>query len=372
MLGASCMVAFAVACGSADDSSSSAGDEAVTTLGIKPTAIELPAGAAGIGFDDFQYSASLDRILVPAGRSGSLDLINPADRSVTSIGGFSARPDKLSTAAADLGGGHDFGVTSAVEGRGLLFATDRTTETIAVVSAGVAGTPVKLAASPDYVRFVPARPGGSDNDELWVAEPDGSQVEIFTVPEGDTPTPVHAATIKVTDGPESLVIDSTRQRAYAHGSGGTIAIDLRSREIVGQWKNGCAAPNEKLGRGAKGLALDEARGFLFVGCAEGVATSINVADGNLISTKALKIAPVGFAILDIVAFSAKLSHMYVVHSDHLSVLSVSDEGRLGILGRIDIPHGSHSVAADTRGNAYVGDQLGGRVLQFKDSLPQSH
>jgi hypothetical protein len=371
--GASCLVAFAVACSGAD-ASSDASDEAVTNLGVKAKEIPLPNGTAGVGFDDFQYSATLDRILVPAGRTGNIDLIDPASRDVTAIGGFSAKDDKLSAAIADVGGGHDFGVTSAIEGRGLLFATDRTTGSLSVVRPGtseIVGTPVKLAASPDYVRFVPASPDHAD-DELWVAEPDGGQIEVFTLPAGDSPTPVQSALIKITDGPESLVIDSTRQRAYGNVKDATIAIDLRSHQIVGQWSNGCSSTNEYLGTGAKGLALDEARGYLFVGCAEGRASSIDVAAGKLLSTKNVKLAAVGFAILDMVAFSASLSHLYVVHSDHLEVLGVSDAGNLAILGRIDIPHGSHSVVADTRGNAYVGDQLGGKLLQFKDALPASH
>ena len=88
---------------------------------------------------------------------------------------------------------------------------------------------IKLAASPDYVRFVPA--SGGHDDQLWVAEPDGSQIEVFTVPPGDAPKPVQAALIKIADGPESLVIDGTRQRAYANVKDATMAIDLRSHEM---------------------------------------------------------------------------------------------------------------------------------------------
>ena len=47
-----------------------------------PHSIELPGGKPGIGFDDLQYSARLGRVLVPAGRSGTLDLIDPATGKV--------------------------------------------------------------------------------------------------------------------------------------------------------------------------------------------------------------------------------------------------------------------------------------------------
>src|SRR6267142_3892860 len=45
------------------------------------TPVELPAGGPGIGFDDLRFSAALKRLLVPAGRSGNLDLIDPATLS---------------------------------------------------------------------------------------------------------------------------------------------------------------------------------------------------------------------------------------------------------------------------------------------------
>ena len=46
---------------------------------ISPTgasSVKLPDDAPGIGFDDLRYSSTLRRVLVPAGRSGRLDLCN--------------------------------------------------------------------------------------------------------------------------------------------------------------------------------------------------------------------------------------------------------------------------------------------------------
>src|SRR5689334_16864950 len=61
--------------------------------------VDLPGSSPGIGFDDLRYSSTLHRVLVPAGRSGRLDLIDPDRMTVTEIGGFSATPD--------FAGGHD-------------------------------------------------------------------------------------------------------------------------------------------------------------------------------------------------------------------------------------------------------------------------
>src|SRR3569623_2238037 len=83
-----------------------------------PRAVELPAGKPGIGFDDLQYSPRLGRVLVPAGRSGKLDLIDPATGKVAmSIGGFSS--------AKTFAGGHAFGITSVADTGSALADTHR-------------------------------------------------------------------------------------------------------------------------------------------------------------------------------------------------------------------------------------------------------
>ena len=115
---------------------------------IIPTPLALPGGDSGIGFDDMGFAPSLHKVLVPAGRSGNLDRINPDTQQVTPIGGFSSR--------ATFGGGHGQGVTSADEGRGLLFATDRDSKQLNIVdpktTSVIATAP--LASGPDYVRYV--------------------------------------------------------------------------------------------------------------------------------------------------------------------------------------------------------------------------
>src|SRR5437868_3133020 len=96
-------------------------------LAASPTtvAVPIPGGDGGVGFDDLGFSTALHRVIVPGGRTGNLDLVDPATRDVTAIGGFSRD--------ASYGGGHGEGTTSADEGRGLLFASDRAKRLLIVV-----------------------------------------------------------------------------------------------------------------------------------------------------------------------------------------------------------------------------------------------
>jgi hypothetical protein len=192
------------------------------------TPIALPGGSAGIGFDDLRLAPASGKVLVPAGRTGALVLVDPATRGVTPITGFSAKPE--------FSGGHDDGVTSADEGQGWIFATDRTSGMLAVVdprSRKIVSS-VKLGGPPDYVRFVPT------TGELWVTQPGGEKIEIFRLSSGSPPVAAHEAFLSVPGGPESLVVDGKRGRSYTHvWKGKTIAIDVKARAVTATWDNGC-------------------------------------------------------------------------------------------------------------------------------------
>jgi DNA-binding beta-propeller fold protein YncE len=309
------------------------------------TPLPLPGGEGGIGFDDLRYSSELRKLLVPAGRSGRLDLLDPKTRAIVEIKGFSS--------SREGGRGHSQGTTSADEGEGLIFASDRSEQTLVVIEAASLRivARVKLGGSPDYVRWVaPMR-------EVWVSEPGSKAIETFRLAGKSPPKLDPAGNIEVQDGPESLEIDPPRHRAYAntwHDT--TVGIDLGSRAIAARWRNGC--------EGARGLAVDPARGFAFVGCTEGKAVVLDVAhDGKMLGT-----AKTGDGV-DIIAFSAKLSHLYVPggKAANMTVLGVADGGDLKLLGTVATSADAHCVAADDDENAWVCDPGKGRLLLFHDS-----
>jgi hypothetical protein len=317
----------------------------------KPESIAIPGGEPGVGYDDLQYAAGAKRILVPAGRTGRLALIDPSTKKVTVIDGFSSK--------ASYHGGHGDGTTSAaeLEQAGFVVATDRGAKALKVVDtrAGTVGEPVKLEASPDYVRVVPR------SHEVWVTEPGRRQLEVLRV-EGSTPPRLsHVASVSVPDGPESLVIDAARGRAYSHTwANETYAIDLATRKIVSTWRNGC--------RESRGIALDEERGLLFSGCAEGKATVVNLAMGKLVSS-----SPTGSDV-DSIGYGASRGHLYVPAggSAELWVFGVGPDGKLSLLGRVPTAADAHTVAFDPgTSTIFVGTPDHGAVLVTRDAFPSS-
>ena len=311
----------------------------------KPASLPLPGGEGGIGFDDLMFSPALHRVLAPAGRTGKLDLIDPKTQKIESVSGFSTDADKF-------GGGHGEGTTSADVGGGVVFASDRSRTEVAIVdpkTAKITAT-AKLAGGPDYVRWV------EPLHEVWVTEPGKKQIERFTFDKGKL---AHAGAIDIAGGPESLVIDATRGRAYTHTwEDATVAIDLAKHAEVARWKNGCKA--------SRGIALDEKRGLLFVGCDEGKAFALDVThDGKQVGS-----ATTGKGV-DIIAYNPTLAHLYVPGGDSatLSIVAVGAGGKLDVLGSVAVAADSHCVAVDDLGHAYVCDPKHGTLLVVTDPYP---
>jgi len=312
-------------------------------------AVKLPNGSPGIGFDDLRYSPTMHRVLAPGGRSGNLALIDPKTLEVSTVSGFSA--------GKAYDGGHDFGATSVDEGRGLLFVTDRTSRRVVVVDAAtraVVGS-AKVGAGPDYVRYVAA------TKELWITEPDASRIEVFSMPTSGDLDPVSVGSVRVENGPESLVIDATRGRAYTHRwQASTVVIDIASRRIVAEWPNGCAS--------SRGLALDAKHGFFFAGCLDGTISVLDVEkNGRILSTISHGSG------LDVLGYNPRLGHLYGAGTACacLVVIGVSNAGSLSFLGRFNATSTAHCATADDEGHAWVCDPDGGQLFRVTDEFPPS-
>jgi len=311
------------------------------------TAVGLPDGAPGVGFDDLRYSAALHRVLAPSGRSGRLNLVDPDALRVTSIAGFSTR--------TTYDGGHGEGPTSVEEAASKLWVTDRTSRSLVSVDpqTRTLGKSTPLAHGPDYVRFVAA------TSELWVTEPDADRIEILKL--GGDGNLSAAGAIDVKNGPESLVIDERRGRAYTHRwQRSTLAIDVKTRSVVAEWPNGCSA--------SRGIALDSTRGFLFAACREGAVSVLDIDHGGRILSTLRQGS--GF---DVIGYSEKLGHLYLAGGECgcWVILGVKSGGKLALLERGTAPAATHCATADDAGHFWVCDPKAGRLLRFDDTHPGS-
>ncbi len=306
--------------------------------------IALPGGEGGIGFDDFTYSSVLKKVLVPGGQTGNLYLVDSKTHEVTAIPGFSSEEKYL--------GGHGHGITSADYGNDLIFVVDRNTKLLNAVDSTnkiIASAP--LASSPDYVRYIP------EENEVWVTEPDHDRIETFGITKTEKITLSHSDFIAIEGGPESLIYDFSRKRAYTHlWAGKTVDIDVKTRKVIAVWPNGC--------NGSRGIALDPEFGFLFAGCAEGKATVLDLNhEGKLIGN--LKTG----SGIDIISYNPNLKHLYLPSSKSatLTIAQVSKEGHLHSVQELKIEKHSHCAASDDIGHVWVCDPERGKLFLFSDA-----
>jgi hypothetical protein len=330
---------FCVACSSGGSSQSP-----------EPAAgVDLPGGAAGIGLDDLRFSPTLGRLVVAAGRTGNVDLVDPATGEVVSVGGFSA--------SEAFDGSDQQGVESADEGRGLVFAVDRTAYKLGVVDpkarALVASVDLE-PIEPDYVRW------SEPTSEVWITRPGASRIDVYSIPPSGTPTPVFAAHLPLPGGAEGIAIDRTRKKAYTHSSGGLAVVDLVKRTVDGVWQTGCS--------GEHGIPIvEEERGFVFAGCA---SSEVVVLDAKAAGKQLARFAlGRGTTIL---AYAPKLHHFYLRGDPGTTtvVLGIGADGSATELGRVDgAAERGHCATADDRGNFWVCDALAGRLQRFADPYP---
>jgi len=311
--------------------------------------VPMPGGFGGIGFDDLRFSPTLAMLLVPAGRTGNLDLVDPSSERVSPVGGFSSE--------ATYSGDDTFGVTSADEGNAIVYAVDRTSKTLAVIDPNgktiIAQT--TLAATPGYVRYV------APTNEVWVTEPSMQQIEIFTLGAAPSTAPTHAATIAVGNGPESLEIyvppgapdAGHRAYAYTHATTATVEIDVVGRSIAATWPNGCAT--------SKGIAVDSTNGWVMSACEEGMVVVASTMGATLGT------ATVGAGV-DQIAYDAQRTRLYVPGpaAAAMSVVSLAANGSPKVLGSVQTPIDSHCAVTNGGGSVFVCAPSAGTLLFISD------
>jgi hypothetical protein len=318
---------------------STGGLMAAVDAGAAP--VTLPTGAAGIGFDDLRFSGDLSVILVPAGRTGDLDTVDPSTERVTVQSGFSS--------SSTYSGDSSFGATSADEGNGIIYVTDRTAKTLSVInpaSSSVVATAM-LAGSPGYVRYVAA------TNEVWVTEPLQSQIEIFTLASSPTTAPVHAAVVSVPNGPESLEIDEDAKTAFTNATTATVAISVTGRNVAGTYPNGC--------KSAKGIAVDATQGWVMSACAEG-AVAVLSTQGSMIGTVAT------IAGSNQIAYDAITERLYVPSAtgSALAVVTLSAAGVPALAGSVQTSGSGGCVATAGGGVVFVCAPTQGDLLFVHD------
>jgi DNA-binding beta-propeller fold protein YncE len=317
--------------------------------------IPLPGAKGVVSLDYFAYDRSTGKLWVPASNTGSVDVIDDATGSLSQVTGFKTGEVELRGRKVPLG------PTAVSVGDGVVYIGNRGDSSLCVIDTQtlkreeclqVAPVSAGPASAPDAVVYVAA------TKELWVttgAPPIGVPSADKTIQVFDASEPRHLKLklkIPLDGSAEGYAVDNQRGIFYTNieEAGKTVAIDVRSHKIVGQWK-----VHDDL----QGLTLDSARGLLFVACGDHVV-SLDVGHGGKVTDSI-----VTGAGLDNIDFSTDQKLLYAAASvtATLSVIEVADDGKFHLKALVPTVKGARGVVAGKGETAYLIDPAAGRILK---------
>ena len=312
---------------------------------VAPTSIALPGGPPA-AMDYLAYDAKTDRLWVPAGNTGKVDVLDVKTGKLTAIEGF-----ETSKVKGRDGSERTVGPSSASVGDGYVYVGNRAGFAVCAVDARTLQKKgcVTLPSSPDGVVYV------ATTSEVWVTTPRDDSITILDVKKPDAPRLAGTVAVK---GPEGYAVDAARGLLYTNleDDDRTVAIDVKTRKIVATWNPACGSD------GPRGLALDAARRHLFVACAAGSVKTLDAGkDGAVLGE-----VPAGEGLDNIDYLPAK--HLVFAAGGRSGTLTVAEDSPAGALKQVSstrAAEGGRVVVVDAAGTAYVADSKGGRLVVIK-------
>src|SRR5438876_5904756 len=316
--------------------------------------IDLPRASGPVALDYFAHDGATGKLWVPASNTGSVDVIDEKTDAVSQITGFPTgeierRGKKITV-----------GPTAASIGNGVVYIGNRGNATLCVIDAKTFTRGECVPASPDRgvtpdgVLYVAA------TREVWITTrptlgADAAAAKSLQVFDASNPRRLKwKSKIPLDDLAEGYAVDNDRGLFYTNieDAGVTVAVDVRSRDIVAKWNPGSAD--------LQGLALDPARRFLVVACGDHVV-SIDAGHGG----KVLDSIATGPG-LDNIDYSpdAKLLYAAASQAATLIIAEVGDDGKFHLKATVPTVKGARGVVAGKGETLYLIDPSEGRILKL--------
>jgi DNA-binding beta-propeller fold protein YncE len=296
------------------------------------TAIPLPgADPGGIFLDYLGFDPSTGFVWVPAGPTGSVDVVDTATRKLTRVEGFQTKEMERN------GKKRVVGPSSITLGDGVNYVGNRGDSTVCAMdpktpARGACGT---LDAMPDGIAYVAA------TNEVWVTTPRDQSIRIL-----DGKTLQQKARLPFEGEPEGFAVDGARGRFYTNleDKDVTHAIDLASRATIATWHPACGED------GPHGLRLAEKDGLLFVACSA-KAETIDVSTGAIVGS-----IETGDGVDDLdYAASTRTLYVAAAKAGTLTIAAVDAAGGLTLAETVPTKPGGRNGVVDAHGTVYVAD-----------------
>ena len=316
--------------------------------------INLPGATGAVALDYFAYDSATGKLWVPASNTGSVDVIDEKTDVVSQITGFPTGEIERRGKKITLG------PTAASIGNGVVYIGNRGNATLCVIDAKTFTRGECVPASPDH----DVTPDGvlyvEGTRDVWITTrptpgADPAAAKSLQVFDASDPQRLKWKSKIPLDGlAEGYAVDDDRGLFYTNieDAGATVAVDVRTRDIVAKWNPGSTD--------LQGLALDTARRFLFVACGDHVVSLDAAHDGKIIDS-----VQTG-AGLDNIDYSADAKLLYAAASQAatLTIVEVGDDGKFHLKATVLTVKGARGVVAGKGETAYLIDPAEGRILKL--------
>jgi len=307
------------------------------------TSLLLPgAPTDGVALDYLVVDRTRHRVWVPAGGTGSADVIDTRTQAIS-------RVEKFPVADVERNGKkRKVGPSSATVGDGVVYVGDRADSSVCAVDAvtlerrGCA----TLASMPDGVAFVAA------TKEVWVTTPRDQSIVILDV---KTPgAPKIAGRITLDGDPEGYAVDDGHGFFYTNleDKDRTLRISTQTRKVTATWMPACGE------EGPRGLALSEDGRFLMVACTDHVEALAASADGRILSKVE---TGAGVDNLDFLP-AQRTVYAAAAGAATLTVARLDENGTLLRIASSPTAKGARNAVVTDEGVAYVADGPEGKIL----------
>lgn len=312
--------------------------------GLTARAFPLPGANGPVTVDYIASDRGHARVWVPVGETGSVDVLDAAKGTFTSVAGFATAERE------GRGRMRRMGPSAVTLGDGFAYVGNRATSEVCAVDEKTLtlGDCSKLPTPTDGVAYV------ASSKEVWVTTPRDKSVTVLDATKPETLEP--KLVIKTDGAPEGYAIDSVRGLFYTNleDANRTLAVDVKTHAVAARWSPGCGSD------GPRGLAVDEARDLVMVACTDGVRVLDGAHGGALLGTLDAGAGVDNIEYLD----KARVLVVAAGKASRLTVARLSDQGALSVVATAATADGARNAVVDADGNVYVVDPRGARLLSF--------
>jgi DNA-binding beta-propeller fold protein YncE len=308
------------------------------------SALPLPGANGPASLDYIFYEPSNARVWVPAGSTGSVDVLDVAAMTFHRIEGFKTAERE------GHGKKRTVGPSAGSIGEGFAYIGNRATSEVCPIDVKTLhlGACLTLPSPTDGVVYV------APSKEVWVTLP---REQTLAVLDASKPGSLRIkASIKVPGSPEGYAVDEGHRLFFTNleDAGGTVAIDIASRQIKAKWSANCGPD------GPRGVSFDAKRDFLLVACTDHVQVLDAGHGGTMLGRLE---SGAGVDNIDY-ANGTELVYVAAGKAARLTVARLDDQGQFTVVATADTSEGARNAVADANGAAYVTDSQQARILVF--------